>query len=104
MVPFGTRMGRARRALGYREVTALRDSPLLRRGETALGHEFHWSAVEPGFDAATAAYGIGEIVEGVSNPRLLASFVHLHLCGVPGAAARLVRAAARAERTRAVRA
>ena len=86
----------ARRSLGYRDVAALRPSPLLRRGERAVGHEFHWSQADPAVDAATAAWSTDPgAAEGHATPTLLASYIHLHLCGVPAAAARLVAAAER---------
>jgi cobyrinic acid a,c-diamide synthase len=102
VLPYGTRMARTRRALGYRSARALRDSPLARAGEVVRGHEFHWSAAEPEVTAATAAYHLAETdaPDGYATPTLLASYVHLHLCGVPGAAARLVAAAERFERRR----
>jgi cobyrinic acid a,c-diamide synthase len=97
VLPYGTRMARSRRALGYRTARALRDSPLLRTGDVARGHEFHWSCADPRIDGRTAAYHLDETggVDGHATPTLLASYVHLHLCGAPGAAARLVAAAER---------
>jgi cobyrinic acid a,c-diamide synthase len=97
VLPYGTRMARSRRALGYRSVTALRDTPLLQRGGAARGHEFHWSHADPHVDPGNAAYRVAETgeVEGYARGNVLASYVHLHLCGVPGAAARLVAAAER---------
>jgi cobyrinic acid a,c-diamide synthase len=101
-LPYGTRMARSRRALGYRTATALQDSPLLRAGEVARGHEFHWSAADPHIDPGAAAYQLAETdsAEGYATSTILASYVHLHLCGVPGAAARLVAAAEQHERQR----
>ncbi len=106
VLPHGTRMARGRRALGYRTVHALSDSPLLRKGEVARGHEFHWSHADPHIDAGSAAYEVEETGEreGFAVGAVLASYVHLHLCGVPGAAARLVAAAERFGATRAVEA
>ncbi len=106
VLPHGTRMARSRRALGYRTVHALSDSPLLRKGEVARGHEFHWSHAEPEIDASSAAYEVEETGdrEGFAVGAVLASYVHLHLCGVPSAAARLVAAAERFGATRAVEA
>jgi len=97
VLPYGTRVARSRRALGYRTVTARRDTPLLRREDTARGHEFHWSHADPHIEADAAAYRVTETgeVEGWTDGSTLASYVHLHLCGVPGAAARLVAAAER---------
>lgn len=103
VLPFGTRMARSRRALGYRTARVLRDNPLVSEGDVVRGHEFHWSAADPGIDASTAAYHLAETdtPEGYATPSLLATYVHLHLCGVPGAAARLVAAAERHQRQRA---
>ncbi|HXA28316.1 MAG TPA: cobyrinate a,c-diamide synthase [Candidatus Angelobacter sp.] len=97
VLPYGTRMARSRRALGYRTARALRDSPMLRAGEVAHGHEFHWSHADPHVDVESAAYHLAETDarEGFAQGSVLASYVHLHLCGVPGAAARLVAAAER---------
>jgi cobyrinic acid a,c-diamide synthase len=97
VLPYGTRMARSRRALGYRTARALLDSPLLRKGESVRGHEFHWSAADPQIDSSSAAYHLDETqtVDGYASNTVLASYVHLHLCGVPAAAARLVAAAER---------
>ncbi len=99
VLPHGTRMG-ARRSLGYRTATALRASPLFRAGDAVTGHEFHWSAADPGVEPGSAAWSVagGGEVEGQATPTLLASYIHLHLCGVPAAAARLVAAGERHRR------
>jgi cobyrinic acid a,c-diamide synthase len=98
VLPYGTRMG-ARRSLGYRDVEALGPSPLFRRGERVAGHEFHWSEADPSIEPQRAAWAApGGVREGHASPALLASYIHLHLCGVPVAAARLVAAAERHRR------
>jgi cobyrinic acid a,c-diamide synthase len=99
VLPYGTRMG-ARRSLGYRTASALRPSPLLRGGESVTGHEFHWSSADPAIEPGGAAWSVapGGVPEGHATPTLLASYIHLHLCGVPAAAARLVAAAERHHR------
>jgi cobyrinic acid a,c-diamide synthase len=98
-LPFGTRMAQ-RRTLGYRTATALRPSPLCRTGETVTGHEYHWSVRDPAAEAADAAWSVapGGTAEGHATAGVLASYIHLHLCGVPAAAARLVAAAERHRR------
>ena len=102
VLPHGTRMMRNRRALGYRTVHVLRTSPLLREGDVVRGHEFHWSEADPGIEESHAAYTLDETGarEGFATATVLASYVHLHLCGIPGAAERLVAAAERHERRR----
>lgn len=101
VLPWGTRMARSRRALGYRTARSLRTTPLLREGDVVRGHEFHWSAADPGVDDGAALYHLAETDarEGHATPTVHASYVHLHLCGVPGAAARLVAAAERYQRS-----
>jgi len=98
LLPWGVTMDRTRRALGYRTLTALRDSPLLAAGATVMGHEFHWSAADAPPDPGHAAYRVAEMAntpEGHASRSLLASYVHLHLCGLPDAARRLVETAAK---------
>lgn len=46
LVPGEARMAE-RPVLGYREVAALRDSPVARRGEVYRGHEFHYARLPP---------------------------------------------------------
>jgi cobyrinic acid a,c-diamide synthase len=53
VVPARAAMTPALVGMGYRAVRARRDSLLLRAGETARGHEFHWSRLE--WDDARAA-------------------------------------------------
>ena len=87
VLPTQSSLERGRLTLGYREVAALRDSPLLHVGESVRGHEFHWS-VSPAPPASSAAYrldGADERLEGFASDSLVASYVHLHF----GADARL---------------
>ena len=81
--------------LGYREATALHDTLLLRQGETARGHEFHYSCLNVPLPREQAAYTFTEqgAVEGFAQGNLLASYVHLSFSGFPLAAQRFVAAA-----------
>lgn len=84
-------------ALGYREVTAERDTVLLAKGEKARGHEFHYSSLE--FDEGaffeeqyaytTQAFG-RQSHEGVAVDQLLAGYTHLHFASNPHVAERFV--------------
>ncbi|MEL7354294.1 MAG: cobyrinate a,c-diamide synthase [Cyanobacteria bacterium P01_A01_bin.116] len=82
-IPQTVKMG-GRLALGYRRATALEDSPLLAKGQTVVGHEFHKSSViktlsHPGY--STQRYWgdmASEQLEGYCKGNLLASYVHLH--------------------------
>jgi cobyrinic acid a,c-diamide synthase len=79
--------------IGYREVEALRASPLMAKGTRVRGHEFHWSVADPPPDAL-AAYRVKDAnrLEGFCLGSTLASYVHLNLAGAPQLATRFVRA------------
>jgi cobyrinic acid a,c-diamide synthase len=83
-----------RLSLGYREATALRDTPLLAAGTRVRAHEFHRTVSEPSRGGDPAWQLASGSQEGWAGPSLLASYLHLHWAGVPQAAGRLVRAAA----------
>ncbi|WP_337845698.1 cobyrinate a,c-diamide synthase [Thermus sp.] len=89
----GLAPGRAHMAdrpvLGYREVEALRDSPVARKGERLRGHEFHYARLPSSPSPAWRRVG-GEEVEGWTDGRVLASFVHLYLPAHLEAARRLL--------------
>jgi cobyrinic acid a,c-diamide synthase len=87
VLPTTTVMGK-RLTVGYRQATALQDSPLLSTGATVWGHEFHHSQLtatpeKPLFE--TRGYnqrGEGKAVtEGWRVNQLHASYVHLHWGG-----------------------
>ncbi len=73
--------------LGYRQATALTDTFLLKKGETVIGHEFHYSQItqvnaEPLFKMTP--YGqatASDQSEGWSRNNLQASYLHLHFAG-----------------------
>jgi cobyrinic acid a,c-diamide synthase len=79
--------------LGYREATALHDMPLLAAGTRVRAHEFHRTLSEPAH-GEHPAWQLADCTEtGWAATGLLASYLHLHWAGVPGAAARLVQTA-----------
>ena len=83
--------------LGYRELRARTDTPILRRGETARGHEFHWSVLEVALPADHAAYDVVAAPvprEGFARGNLLASYCHLHFGSNPRLAPNFIEAAA----------
>jgi cobyrinic acid a,c-diamide synthase len=81
-----------RLTLGYRTATATRDSPLAATGSVVRGHEFHYSAIEPGGDGLVLEGRFGQGSAGWLGPRLFASYVHLHLGAAPEVAERFVAA------------
>jgi len=84
--------------MGYREVVALQSTPLLGKGETARGHEFHYSEWLRPEGSGACAYAIqprrgGESQpEGFAKDNLLASYVHLHFASNPSLARNFVSA------------
>lgn len=86
-----------RLTLGYREATAVTDSPLWRAGDVLRGHEFHYSTVVPGEGvppAWTLAARGRSRSEGFVAGGVHASYLHTHWAATPQAAQRFVDAAA----------
>lgn len=82
VIPAEVRMQKKLAALGYREVTAETDNLLLRRGERARGHEFHYSSASVNAEEWTYAYEVvglrGTKKDGFAQGNLLAGYTHLH--------------------------
>ncbi|HEY9852346.1 MAG TPA: cobyrinate a,c-diamide synthase [Leptolyngbyaceae cyanobacterium] len=81
--------------LGYRQATALQDSPLLSSGATVWGHEFHRSSLSelptnPLFETRGLKGGSWPIQEGWLKHFVHASYVHLHFGGSPEIAERFL--------------
>ena len=98
VIPYHTRM-QSRLSLGYREATALADSPLALSGMALRGHEFHFSVLTapPTHPAYRWQTHTGEeVLEGYAQGNILASYLHLHYAADPQLARRLVKACAEA--------
>jgi cobyrinic acid a,c-diamide synthase len=90
--------------MGYREVVGLESNPLLGKGQTARGHEFHYSEWIRPEESNSFAYEIQPRMGGESQPakypqgegfarnNLLASYVHLHFASNPTLARNFVTA------------
>ncbi|HEY3060716.1 MAG TPA: cobyrinate a,c-diamide synthase [Chloroflexota bacterium] len=97
VLPLASRMQRQSLTIGYREVEALRSSPLMKMGTRVRGHEFHWSVAEPPTPEHAAYRVLGENrLEGFAMGAILGSYVHLNLAGAPDLARRFVEACAAA--------
>ncbi|OYD08811.1 cobyrinate a,c-diamide synthase [Paludifilum halophilum] len=86
VIPATVRMTDRLAALGYREVTALRDTLLLTKGEKARGHEFHYSVLAegpPGVPAYEEKSRFGRGETGFVQGNLLAGYTHLHFASNP---------------------
>lgn len=81
-----TRMQTKRAALGYREAYGMEGNFLLHEGETARGHEFHYSTFEPD-EELPHAYEVqsrfGKKQEGVLCENVVAGYTHLHFASAP---------------------
>ena len=89
-----------RLTLGYRRAVTTRDSPVGPTGTELLGHEFHYSTVDPPGDAVILDSRFGNRPDGWGGPDLLATYLHHHPGGDPGPVAAF---AARAALRRALR-
>jgi cobyrinic acid a,c-diamide synthase len=101
-IPVSSQIDSPRLSLGYRTVEALGDGPLLRRGETVRGHEFHWSVLNKNAETPNAYSVIdkGGRLEGFHNMNLLASYIHLHLGSLPKMASRFIENCRRFQESR----
>ena len=92
-IPVVSSMEGRRLHLGYREVEACAEGPLLRAGEQVRGHEFHWSVLQNPPGAESAAYRVVNQdgrPEGFRSGSVWASYIHVHLGSRPGLARRFV--------------
>ena len=90
-------MSQSRLSLGYREVEALSDGPLLSSGQQIRGHEFHWSTLHQPPDDNESVYRVvnqGGRPDGFRSGSVWATYVHIHLGSAPGLAPRFVEACA----------
>lgn len=80
----------SRLTLGYRTAITRTDTPVGPIGTELRGHEFHYSATTPTGDALNLVGRHGSGTGGFATPRLLASYLHVHLAGRPDIARRFV--------------
>lgn len=103
ILPFGTRMLRRRKALGYTETVLRRSCLLGEAGQVLRGHEFHYSEIveEEEDPAMETVYELrrrkfeASRLEGYALGEVLASYIHLHWGSAPSAAKSFVRRCAR---------
>jgi cobyrinic acid a,c-diamide synthase len=96
---------------GYMEAEVDRPNPFFAPGTRLRGHEFHYSRVVGGEDAAATTLrllrgrGVGGGRDGLAKGSVWASYLHLHALGTPSWATSLTELARsyRAERERAAR-
>ena len=84
--------------LGYRELEALCDSPIMKKGQVIKGHEFHRSVLENNPELHNALYTVVDQdnrFEGFRNENVWASYFHDHLASDPSLAKRFVEVCSR---------
>ena len=92
-LPVITSMSDRRLTLGYREVEACEETPILNRGQRVRGHEFHWSVLTEQPTPEQAVYRVVDQenrLEGFRVGSVWASYIHVHLGSAPGLARRFV--------------
>ena len=104
VIPAVSRMSEKRLTLGYREVEAVADGPLLQKGQRVRGHEFHWSTLDPLPSPEQSIYRVvdqGNRAEGFQVGSVWASYIHVHLGSHPSLPQRFVDTCAAASTKRA---
>lgn len=85
IIPGRVKMQEKLAALGYREITGMKDNFLISEEETAKGHEFHYSVYE-GAHSMPAYFSKGRFraqQEGYLNGNLVAGYTHFHFASNP---------------------
>jgi cobyrinic acid a,c-diamide synthase len=93
VIPADATLG-GRVTVGYRTARTLEDSPIAAAGTALRGHEHHYSRIDPPGAALELTGRAGTRLEGWASPRLLATFLHMHLGGDPAPAECFVACAA----------
>ncbi|HWE69317.1 MAG TPA: cobyrinate a,c-diamide synthase [Acidimicrobiales bacterium] len=84
-----------RLTLGYRQAVARTATPIGPAGTEVRGHEYHYSRVETPGSALAMTGREGPSQAGFASPRLLASYLHVHLGARPDLAEHFVRTCGR---------
>ena len=103
-LPFKTRMHERFQALGYCVYKAIKSNVISVRGETVLGHEFHYSEVIPKGRLEFAfrvkrGKGIDGKYDGVIRKNTLANYIHVHVLSNPNVVNRLIGIASKIKRS-----
>ena len=97
LLPAVSSMSQSRLSLGYREVEARSDGPLLASGQQVRGHEFHWSTLEQPPAEDESVYRVvnqGGRPDGFRSGSVWATYVHVHMGSDPRLAPRFVETCA----------
>ncbi|MBU0987379.1 MAG: cobyrinate a,c-diamide synthase, partial [Proteobacteria bacterium] len=95
--PFVTAMSGRLKSMGYREITLTKDTVIGESGQTARGHEFHYSELTEISEDIETVYqvtprmGVHTTKEGYIQNRTLGSYNHLHFGSCPEVAGQFVK-------------
>jgi cobyrinic acid a,c-diamide synthase len=96
--PFTTKMDERLRSLGYREVSFTQPSIIGQKGESAKGHEFHYSYIQEETDKEKID-SIYHVTDRAGHPkpsggymihRTVGSYIHMHFGSQPEIAGNFV--------------
>jgi cobyrinic acid a,c-diamide synthase len=87
-LPLDTKMEQRFQALGYARRVAVKDNPICRKGDTLVGHEFHYSKVKLRGKVEYAyktsrGRGVDGVHDGILKKNTLAGYLHLHVLSYP---------------------
>jgi len=103
-LPFKTKMHERFQALGYCVYKAIKSNVISVRGETIVGHEFHYSEVIPKGKLEFAfrvkrGKGVDGEHDGVVRKNTLANYIHVHVLSNPNLVNRLIGIASKIKRS-----
>jgi cobyrinic acid a,c-diamide synthase len=87
-LPIKTEMHERFQALGYCQYKAIKPNVISRKGDTVVGHEFHYSRVIPTSKLEFAyrvkrGKGVDGVHDGIIRKNTLANYIHLHVLSYP---------------------
>jgi cobyrinic acid a,c-diamide synthase len=89
----------SRLVLGYRHAETTVASPIGPARTRLRGHEFHYSTCSPAGEAVSLTSRFTEKGDGFATPSLLATYLHHHAGGDPGAVAAFARSCRRRQQS-----
>ncbi|MFW5980303.1 MAG: cobyrinate a,c-diamide synthase [Bacillota bacterium] len=79
LISASTIMKKSLQEMGYREIKSVKDNIILKKGEKARGHVFHYSRLDNWQGEIECCYQLKNFREGYqSASNIMASYVHLH--------------------------
>uniref|UniRef100_A0A7C3YF99 Cobyrinate a,c-diamide synthase n=1 Tax=Geoglobus ahangari TaxID=113653 RepID=A0A7C3YF99_9EURY len=99
-LPIKTEMKRKFQALGYTEYLSEKDTPISRKGDRFVAHEFHYSKVHPLKKLEFAfkvlrGKGIMNGKDGILKDNTLATYAHIHVYSYKGFVKNFVKSASK---------